>query len=62
MIDGGKVKETQFDEETSALTVKIEGKDETLNVFDKVMVEIGIQKDKNTQRGKVAMTLVSGPL
>ncbi|GAA5950094.1 hypothetical protein JCM3765_004194 [Sporobolomyces pararoseus] len=29
-----------------------------IGVFDKVLVEISVEKDKNTQRGKVVMTLV----
>jgi hypothetical protein len=31
----------------------------TVNVFDKVRVGIAVQKDKNTLRGKVVMTLVN---
>lgn len=32
--------------------------DRTLRVFDKVAVNITVEKDKNTQRGKVHMALV----
>ncbi|KDQ11177.1 hypothetical protein BOTBODRAFT_68089 [Botryobasidium botryosum FD-172 SS1] len=35
------------------------GKDVTIAVFDKVRVKIEVEKDKNTQRGKVKMTLAS---
>jgi exosome complex exonuclease DIS3/RRP44 len=40
---------------------KVKGKAEmaTVNVFDKVRVGIAVQKDKNTLRGKVVMTLVN---
>lgn len=30
----------------------------TVGVFDRVRVEVGIEKDKNTKRGKVVMRLV----
>ncbi|GAA5892399.1 hypothetical protein JCM6882_003660, partial [Rhodosporidiobolus microsporus] len=36
-----------------------DGSSVTIGVFDKVAVEIGVEKDKNTQRGKVVMTLLS---
>ncbi|GAA5821795.1 hypothetical protein JCM11251_001028 [Rhodosporidiobolus azoricus] len=36
-----------------------DGSKVTIGVFDKVSVEIGVEKDKNTQRGKVVMTLLS---
>jgi len=29
-----------------------------ISVFDKVVVQIEVEKDKNTQRGKVKMTLI----
>jgi len=31
----------------------------SISVFDKVMVNITVEKDRNTQRGKVKMGLVS---
>jgi exosome complex exonuclease DIS3/RRP44 len=31
----------------------------TISVFDKVVVDIEVEKDKNTQRGRVKMMLVS---
>ncbi|GAA6038258.1 hypothetical protein JCM8097_003908 [Rhodosporidiobolus ruineniae] len=37
----------------------VEGEKVTIGVFDKVAVEIGVEKDKNTQRGKVVMSLIS---
>lgn len=33
----------------------------SVSVFDKIQVEVGIEKDKNTQRGKVRMVMV-GPV
>lgn len=49
--------DTQFDAEN--YTVKVPGEEEaTIAVFDKVSVRIEVEKDKNTQRGKVKMTLV----
>ncbi|KZS89536.1 RNB-domain-containing protein [Sistotremastrum niveocremeum HHB9708] len=35
------------------------GKEATIAVFDRVTVSISVEKDKNTQRGKVAMSLIS---
>ncbi|KIJ61784.1 hypothetical protein HYDPIDRAFT_115623 [Hydnomerulius pinastri MD-312] len=34
-------------------------KDVTISVFDKVKVRIEVERDKNAQRGRVKMTLVS---
>ena len=34
-------------------------KEVTISVFDKVVVNIEVEKDKNTQRGRVKMMLVS---
>jgi exosome complex exonuclease DIS3/RRP44 len=45
----------QFDAENYVVTVN----DTAIAVFDKVTVRIEIEKDKNTQRGKVTMTLVN---
>jgi len=44
----------QFDVENYTITVN----DVTIAVFDKVTVRVEIEKDKNTQRGKVKMTLM----
>lgn len=55
-------RETEFDAENYTITVpsSIAGKgDVEIAVFDKVTVAIEVEKDKNTQRGKVKMTLVS---
>ena len=52
--------ETQFDAENYSITVPSHvagGEDVKLSVFDKVVVQIEVEKDKNTQRGKVKMTL-----
>lgn len=55
--------ETKFDPENYSIIVPSpDGKGEAqLSVFDQVRVEIGVEKDKNTQRGKVSMKLVAGP-
>jgi exosome complex exonuclease DIS3/RRP44 len=45
----------QFDAETYMITVN----GTTIAVFDKVTVRIEVEKDKNTQRGKVKMSLVN---
>ncbi|EGN94814.1 hypothetical protein SERLA73DRAFT_171208 [Serpula lacrymans var. lacrymans S7.3] len=54
-------RDTQFDAENYTITVPSTtgGKDVTISVFDKVTVDIEVEKDKNTQRGRVKMTLVS---
>jgi exosome complex exonuclease DIS3/RRP44 len=52
--------ETQFDAEDYSITVPSHipgGERVKLSVFDKVVVQIEVEKDKNTQRGKVKMTL-----
>ncbi|KAF7800188.1 hypothetical protein EIP86_011435 [Pleurotus ostreatoroseus] len=53
-------REIQFDAENYVIKVPsgTEGKEATIGVFDKVTVQIEVEKDKNTQRGKVKMTLV----
>ncbi|KAF8637547.1 hypothetical protein AX17_002754 [Amanita inopinata Kibby_2008] len=53
-------RDTQFDPENYTITVpQGQGKsDATISVFDKVVVRIEVEKDKNTQRGRVKMTLV----
>ncbi|KZT19844.1 RNB-domain-containing protein [Neolentinus lepideus HHB14362 ss-1] len=53
-------REIKFDVDNYTVTIPAEltGKsDATIAVFDKVTVNIEIEKDKNTQRGKVKMTL-----
>ena len=55
-------REIQFDTENYSITIPVSetGKEDvTIAVFDKVTVQIEVEKDKNTQRGKVKMTLVS---
>ena len=49
-------KETQFDADNYQITVPSPKGDVAVAVFDKVKVQV--EKDKNTQRGKVKMTLV----
>ncbi|KAG5336916.1 hypothetical protein C0989_011535 [Termitomyces sp. Mn162] len=54
-------REIRFDADNYTITVpsSIPGTSEvTISVFDKVTVNIEVEKDKNTQRGKVKMTLV----
>jgi hypothetical protein len=48
-----------FDAENYTITIpKAGGGEVTVGVFDKVVVEVSIEKDVNTQRGKVKMVLV----
>jgi len=54
-------RETKFDADNYTFTIASAGpggEDVEIAVFDKVTVNIGVEKDKNTQRGKVKMTLV----
>jgi len=49
----------EFDAEN--YTIKVpgpNGKEVSISVFDKITVDVSIEKDKNTQRGKVKMTMV----
>ncbi|TFK73064.1 RNB-domain-containing protein, partial [Pluteus cervinus] len=53
-------KPIQFDAENHMITIPVPGsgqKDVSISVFDHVEVLIDVEKDKNTQRGKVKMTL-----
>ncbi|KAF7980217.1 hypothetical protein HWV62_39325 [Athelia sp. TMB] len=55
-------RDTQFDAENYTISVpslSSGAPDVTIAVFDKVVVDIEVEKDKNTQRGRVKMTLVS---
>ncbi|KAL5510957.1 hypothetical protein ACEPAG_3676 [Sanghuangporus baumii] len=55
-------RETSFDAENYTITIPRAdktGQDATIAVFDKVVVRITVEKDRNTQRGVVKMTLVS---
>ena len=55
--------EPKYDGENYTLTVPSpENQGVTITVFDGVMVQIEVEKDKNTQRGKVKMTLVDPPV
>ena len=50
-------RETKFDPENYCISIP--GETETsIAVFDKVTVNITVEKDKNTQRGSVKMTLI----
>ncbi|KAF9266998.1 RNB-domain-containing protein [Marasmius fiardii PR-910] len=49
----------KFDAESYTITIPVSGGGEKkISVFDKVLVEIGLEKDKNTQRNKVKMALL----
>ena len=50
-------REIQFDADNYTITVPAEGHDETIAVFDKVQVMVEVEQDKNTQRGRVVMSL-----
>ncbi|EPS99974.1 hypothetical protein FOMPIDRAFT_1123315 [Fomitopsis schrenkii] len=54
-------RETQFDPDSYTITIQSASAEAntTIAVFDKVVVEIEVEKDKNTQRGRVKMTLKS---
>ncbi|EKM74947.1 hypothetical protein AGABI1DRAFT_80468 [Agaricus bisporus var. burnettii JB137-S8] len=52
-------KEIKFDAENYTITVPAPSGEVTIAVFDKVSVNIQVEKDKNTQRGKVKMSLMS---
>ncbi|GAA5995943.1 exosome catalytic subunit DIS3 [Rhodotorula paludigena] len=52
-------RELEYDAENYEISAaNARGEKVTIGVFDKVEVEIGVEKDKNTQRGKVVMHLV----
>ena len=51
-------RESKFDAENYTITVPGAKKDVKISVFDQVVVQIEVEKDKNTQRGKVKMTLL----
>ncbi|KAH6915185.1 mitotic control protein dis3 [Coprinopsis sp. MPI-PUGE-AT-0042] len=53
-------KDMQFDAENYCVTVTPPGQEAaTIAVFDKVKVRLQVEKDRNTQRGRVKMTLAS---
>jgi exosome complex exonuclease DIS3/RRP44 len=50
----------EFDAENYTIMVPgLDGKEVSISVFDKITVDVSIEKDKNTQRGKVRMAMVS---
>ena len=51
-------RDTQFDAENYTITVPSSSSMTRIAVFDKVKVRIEVEKDKNTQRGRVKMTLI----
>ena len=54
-------REIQFDPDNYTITVPSPTSPNgiTIAVFDKVTVNIEVEKDRSTQRGKVKMTLIS---
>jgi exosome complex exonuclease DIS3/RRP44 len=52
-------KDVRFDAENYTVTIPTNEREVTIAVFDKVSVNIEVEKDRNTQRGKVKMTLAS---
>ena len=55
--------EPEYDADNYTLIVPSPGgEDVAIGVFDKVIVQIEVEKDKNTQRGKVKMTLIDPPV
>lgn len=55
-------RDVQFDADNYTVTLPTPlaaTREVTIAVFDKVKVRIAVEKDKNTQRGRVKMTLVS---
>lgn len=54
--------ECQFDPDSYQVTIPASlselGRDVTLGIFDRCTVEIGIEKDRNTKRGRTKMVLV----
>ncbi|KAI0758758.1 RNB-domain-containing protein [Fomes fomentarius] len=50
-------REIQFDAENYTITIPADGQEVTISVFDKVKVLVEVEQDKNTQRGRVVMTL-----
>ena len=51
-------RDIKFDADNYTITVPGAKGEVTIAVFDKVTVNIEVEKDKNTQRGRVKMTLV----
>jgi exosome complex exonuclease DIS3/RRP44 len=49
----------QFDAENYAVTLAGPAGAVTVSVFDKVAVHVEVEKDRNTQRGRVKMSLAA---
>jgi exosome complex exonuclease DIS3/RRP44 len=47
-----------FDPDKYTITVPSPGGEQEIGVFDRVTVDVSIEKDRNTQRGKVKMVMV----
>jgi exosome complex exonuclease DIS3/RRP44 len=52
-------KDMEFDSDAYTVTLRTPQGPVTVAVFDKVKVNITVETDKNTQRGKVHMTLAA---
>jgi exosome complex exonuclease DIS3/RRP44 len=53
-------RDIKFDADNYTIHVpSVDGADVPISVFDKVVVHIEVEKDRNTQRGKVKMSLAS---
>ena len=50
-------REIQFDADNYTIVVPVDGREVAISVFDKVKVLVEVEQDKNTQRGRVVMTL-----
>lgn len=47
-----------YDAENYTISISSSSGEVVVAVFDKIMVDISIEKDENTQRGKVKMVMV----
>ena len=47
-----------YDPENYTISIPSPDGEVTVGVFDKITVEVSVEKDKNTQRGKVKMVMV----
>lgn len=47
-----------YDAENYTISISSPSGEVVVAVFDKIMVDISIEKDENTQRGKVKMVMV----
>lgn len=50
-------REIQFDADKYTITIPSGDQDVAISVFDKIKVRVDVEQDKNTQRGRVVMSL-----